>query len=143
MRGMTLMELMVVITIVGLLAGIGVPSYRSYLIRTNRTDATAALLRIAAAQEKFYLQNNRYASTAAELADAPPQGLGIAATERGFYSLEVASNDATVDFVATARPLAGGPQDVDDACTVFTISERGLRTAQNSAAAANTETCWR
>ena len=60
--GFTLMELMITLAIVALLAAIAVPSYREYIIRSNRIDATSALLKIAAAQEKFFLQNNSYAT---------------------------------------------------------------------------------
>lgn len=141
-RGVTLLELMTVVVIVGILAAIAVPSYRGYLLRAQRTDATAALLRLAAAQEKFYLQNNRYA-TNAELATAPPGGLGISDTERGYYSLALVSADTFLDFTATATPTAGGAQAQDTACATFTINQVGTRTAANSSSAVNTDACWR
>jgi type IV pilus assembly protein PilE len=74
-QGMTLIELMIVVIVVAILGTVAVSSYRSYLIRANRTEARMALLRVQAAQEKFFLQNNRYASNS-ELATAPPSGLG-------------------------------------------------------------------
>jgi prepilin-type N-terminal cleavage/methylation domain-containing protein len=61
-QGMTLIELMIVVIVVAILGTVAVSSYRSYLIRANRTEARMALLRVQAAQEKFFLQNNRYAS---------------------------------------------------------------------------------
>lgn len=142
MRGVTLMELLTVVVIVGILAAIAVPSYRSYLLRAQRSDATAALLRLHAAQEKFYLQNNRYAQ-AAELAAAPPAGLGFAGTEHGYYQVAIASNNPAVDFTATATPVAGGAQASDSDCTQFQINEQGRRNALNKANAVNTERCWR
>jgi type IV pilus assembly protein PilE len=142
MSGVTLMELLTVMVIVGILAGIAIPSYRNYLIRAQRSDATAALLRLAAAQEKFYLQNNRYAS-AAEVALPRPAGLGITGTEHGYYALVVASNNAASDFTATATAVAGGAQATDSDCATFTINEQGQRTALNSSNAVNTERCWR
>ena len=86
MHGVTLIELLIVIVVIGILAAIAVPSYRNYVLRAQRTDAMSALLRVAAAQEKFYLQNNTYADDDA-LADDPPAGLGISSTENGWYDL--------------------------------------------------------
>jgi type IV pilus assembly protein PilE len=142
-RGVTLLELMAVVVILGILASIAIPSYRSYLLRTQRTDATAALLRIAAAQEKFYLQNNTYASNDL-LDDAPPTGLGISGTEHDYYTLSIgAGGNLTLGFTATAIQKAGGPQAKDKDCKSFTINQAGTRSAINQSDADNTAGCWR
>jgi len=141
-RGVTLLELMAVVVIIGILASIAIPSYRTYLLRTQRTDATAALLRTAAAQEKFYLQNNRYA-TNDELDDAPPAGLGIPATEHGYYTVTLASVDNTLDFTATATAKSDGAQAKDSQCVTFTINQTGTRTALDKSNADSTGNCWR
>ncbi len=141
-RGVTLLELMAVVVILGILASIAIPSYRSYLLRAQRTDATATLLRVAAAQEKFYLQNNTYASND-QLDDAPPAGLGIPATEHGYYTLAIASDNLTLRFTAGAAAKAAGPQATDKECASFTIDQAGTRGAKNSSDAENTAACWR
>ncbi len=107
-RGVTLIELVVVVAILALLASIAVPSYRQYVLRSNRAEAKAALLNVAAAQEKFYLQNNTYTN---ELTDAPPSGLGLGdTTETGLYTIEVDGADAD-GYTATARtPTATRPR---------------------------------
>lgn len=141
-RGITLIELMIVVVIVGILASIAVPSYRSYVMRTNRTDATAALLRVAAAQEKFYLQNNTYANN---LTANPPTGLGIQGTERGYYTLSLSGVSAT-GFTATATAPSSSGQYADSRCRSFSMTETGTRLAStadgtnNSSVAAE---CWR
>ena len=142
-RGVTLMELLTVVIILGIVAAIAIPSYRNYLLRAQRVDATTALLRIAWAQEKFYLQNNTYASND-QLDDAPPDGLGIGGTEHGYYSVAITKeDDLTVDYVATATPVDGGPQARDADCATFTIDQAGARIAKSKADAENTATCWR
>jgi type IV pilus assembly protein PilE len=130
--GITLIELMVVVVIVAILASIAIPSYRQYVIRTHRTEAKTALLSLAAAQEKFYVQNNRYAEPD-ELTDAPPAGLGMSATtESGWYELEITDADATA-FAATATATGGQAQDTH--CEEFSINQAGVKDATN-------DDCW-
>lgn len=130
MQGVTLIELMVVVLVVGILASIAVPSYRAYLLRSHRVEATAALLNLAAAQEKFYLQNNTYTT---KLEDAPPDGLGLpAVTANDFYDIAIDSANAA-GFQATAT--AKGGQADDSHCAEFTIDQTGTRTATST-------DCW-
>jgi type IV pilus assembly protein PilE len=129
-RGVTLIELVVVVAILALLASIAVPSYRQYVLRSNRAEAKAALLNLAAAQEKFYLQNNTYTN---ELTDAPPSGLGLGdTTETGLYTIEV---DAADDEGFTATATATGTQAQDSRCAEFGIDQAGARTATSA-------DCW-
>ena len=140
--GVTLLELMIVVIVLSILAAIAFPSYRGYVIRTNRTEATAALLNIASNQERFYLQNNTYA-TNTQLPTAPPNGLGIATTtEGGRYTLSIQAADAT-GFTARAVPATGGGQTSDTACQRFEINNLGVRSALNSGGTDNTAECWR
>ncbi|MBA3564136.1 MAG: type IV pilin protein [Gammaproteobacteria bacterium] len=135
MRGFTLIELMIALVIVAILASIAIPGYRNYILRTNRGDATAALLKIAAAQEKFYLQNDTYTTN---LTDAPPDGLGIPTTENGLYDLAVGAAD-TAGFTATATAIAGEAQASDDDCQTFTINQQGVRGSDPG----DVDVCWR
>ena len=50
MAGVTLMELMIVVVIIGLLAAIAYPNYRQYSARAKRNEAKASLLQIATLQ---------------------------------------------------------------------------------------------
>jgi type IV pilus assembly protein PilE len=99
-------------------------------MRSHRAEAKSALLNLAAAQEKFYLQNNTYT---AALDDAPPDGLGLlATTENGHYTIAIDDADAET-FTATAT-AAGGQAD-DTHCATFTIDQAGARTATSA-------DCW-
>lgn len=130
-RGVTLIELMIVIIVVAILASIAVPSYRQYVLRSHRTEAKAALMNLAAAQEKFYLQNNTYTD---ELTDAPPDGLGIPdTTENGSYTIAITAGADATAFSATATATGGQAQDTH--CASFTINQAGVKTATNA-------DCW-
>lgn len=124
MRGVTLIELMVVIVIVGILAAIAYPNYRSYVERSKRTEARAALLQIATNQERHYLNFNEYTENM-EL-------LGFSAdpfiTDSGAYRVDVVDGSADADtFTARATYLDGG--DEAGKCETFTINAAGDRTS--------------
>jgi type IV pilus assembly protein PilE len=124
--GVTLIELMAVVMVIGILGIIAIPSYRQYSMRAQRTDAKAALLRIAANQERFYLANRRYGGAA----DLPALGFNPAVSEKGAYAITVPVANATT-FTATATVRAGGviDQQADAECQSFSITAQGVRTA--------------
>ena len=66
-KGMTLIELMIAVAVVGILATIAYPSYQNQVRRSNRADAITALTAMANAQERSYLANNMYATNTAPL----------------------------------------------------------------------------
>jgi type IV pilus assembly protein PilE len=118
MRGVTLMELMIVVVIVGILAAIAYPNYRDFAARAKRNEAKAILLEIAQNQERFYLQNSRYGSLA-ELGYASPLD-----TDTGSYRVTIPGADA-VNFTAQALYLLGGNEA--GKCLTFTIDGRGAK----------------
>ena len=140
-RGVTLVELLTVIVIIAILSSIAVPTYRSYVLRAQRTEATATLVRVQAAQEKFFAQNNIYA---ADLAAAPPAGLGVpAVTASNYYDVTVELLEEGSGYRLTASPRAGGGQYEDDKCREFTVDHNGLKAAKDNNGRDNTRECWR
>lgn len=146
-RGFTLVELLVTLAILATVTTFAVASYRQYIVRSNRVDATTALLRLTAAQEKFYLQNGQYAD-GGQLALPLPAGLGMDGTERGFYQLAVTNPDGNpaIGYDATATVDSGGPQRDDEDCWTFSVNEIGVRGAETSGGDDDQEVvdrCWR
>ena len=136
MAGVTLLELMAVVVVIGVLGMIALPSYRQYVMRAQRTEAKSDLLRLITNQERFYLANRTYG------ADADFVAMGFPAdgkTEKGTYVLTITGADA-VGYTATATPTAGGAVDMtgDAMCTSFSVTAQGARTATGTDAA----TCW-
>lgn len=127
MAGITLMELMIVVVIVGILAAVAYPNYRDFTDRAKRNEAKALLLEIAQNQERFYLQNNRY-GTMAELGYDNPQ-----LTDSEAYSVSVTGPDAN-NFTATATYQLGGNES--GKCLTFNIDGRGTKTS------APYDDCW-
>ena len=120
MRGVTLLELMIVVVILGILTAIAYPSYRQFIERAKRTEARALLLRIVVDQERFYLQNNTF-GTMAQLQYDEPQ-----ITDSEAYSVTITANTAS-NFSATATYQLGGEEA--GKCLTFTIDGRGTKTS--------------
>lgn len=132
-RGITLIELMIVVVVIAVLGVIAVPSYRQYMQRAQRVDATSTLLRIAANQERFYLQNNTYSGN---LADVGIDPTGI--TDKGLYQISIPVADAQT-FTAQAIPAAGSPMTADVDCQSFSINAQGVRVT----APKPLDDCWK
>jgi len=136
MRGVTLVELLTVVAVLAILSTIAVSSYRSHVVRANRTDATATLLRIQVAQEKYFLQNNVYA-------DDVTTKLGFASdtTPQGMYKVTLSAasgSDFATSYVATATALAT-QRSSDSQCQMLTIDDKG----QKGSSPGSSSTCWR
>ncbi len=66
-RAFTLIELLVVVLIIGILAAIAVPQYQKAVLKSSLSQGIIYARAIHDAQELFYLTNNRYAESIAEL----------------------------------------------------------------------------
>lgn len=129
--GFTLIELVIVVLIVAILAAVAIPSYRRYIVRSHRVDAQAALLDLAARQERFYYSNNAYAG------DLPALN-GSSGMAGSLYKVEIASASSTA-YVVKATPL-GAQATGDAACTSLTLNNLGSRGSTGTTA--NDPSCW-
>lgn len=71
-KGVTLVELLVVIGIIAILAAVAVPSYIGYQKRAARTEAYANLEAIRVLEEQYFAQNGSYAPSAGTCAKDNP-----------------------------------------------------------------------
>ncbi len=123
MRGVTLLELMIVVVVIGILAAVAYPNYRDFASRAKRNEARAALLQIASNQERFYLNNQAYTNDMTNL------GFNVAGnfvTETGTYRIDVAGANAAT-YTATATYLKADNEA--GKCATFTIQPDGDRTS--------------
>jgi type IV pilus assembly protein PilE len=135
-RGVTLIEMVIVVGIIGIVAAFAYPAYQKRAQKAKRTDAKVALVNLAAQQERFFLRNNSYT---ANLAD-----LGIDGTENGFYNLSITSSSNS-EFVAEATPAGSafsGGQWLDTDCLKFEIDQLGRKMATGDGGANNSQLCW-
>jgi type IV pilus assembly protein PilE len=137
-RGVTLIELLIVLVILGILAAVTLPTYRQHVIRVYRTEALIALLELQTAEESTLMRTRRYID---DVTGAPPSGLGLARTSAsGKYSLSVTVAADGQTYIASATPASGGGQEADVDCLTFSIDARGRQAVTG---ARDATYCWK
>lgn len=136
-RGVTLLELLLVLVIVSVIASLALPAYRQHILRVHRSEAMTALLQLQLAEEKFYLRHGAYSD---DIFSAPPDGLGLQASGMARYQLSAAVAANGQSFIATATPTSTGGQDADRECLAFSIDARGRRAVSGARDARH---CWK
>jgi type IV pilus assembly protein PilE len=150
--GFTLVELMIVVAVIGLLAGIAVPSYRDYVNKGKRSEGKAALVAAAARLERYYTQNNCYPSpspcggttNSGNSADAL-KNAGINAfsgDDSGKASYDMSVTITPQAFVLTAVPRLPFK---DTKCGNLTLSNTGRKWTQSNGSSDDTtrvDGCW-
>lgn len=155
--GFSLIELLIVVAIIGILAAIAVPSYRGHVLKTRRSDCSGNLTTLASQMERFYAENNTYASAAASPCDGggtafpcdpDPNRFATQCPSDGSgnrtYDLKINAADGT-SFEVHAVPVLGAPMNGDPDCRVLTLDHTGQKGVTAGGGAAPTKSwdeCW-
>lgn len=148
-RGLTLIELVITVAILGILAAIAYPSYQEYARRGNRTVAKTLLLEIQSRQDTYFTDRKRYASDLRDLAYPAQTTIFLQNTgdttsddvlKTAIYSIAIGSLQPAATptrYSVTATPL--NQQVADTKCGTLTLKSTGKKTASGTGGA----DCWR
>lgn len=138
-RGFTLIELMIVVTIVGILSTVAFPSYQEYIRRGARSEAKAGLLQAAQWMERAATVSGVYPTAAnTSNADFFPSGLRSVPSNRYAIALPAASSTNTA-FLLTATPQNA---QAGDKCGTYTLTQNGERGNTGMTAGVTSADCW-
>lgn len=133
-QGMTLIELMIAVVVVGILAAISYPSYTKYVLDSYRTMAKADMAKIQLALEHNY--NNGYSwgqiisGSSCLICDTP--------SDRYTFSITSAATPAYT-ITATAQTTKG--QDKDTCLTSVDVNNKKM--TLDSTNKADPPVCWK
>ena len=122
---------MIVVVILGIISAIALPSYQEHVRRANRAEGMAFLQDVAARQERYFAQNNKYI-TSADTTELKKLGLSDNTSETGKYTLTTVNG--TDNYTLTVAPTF-----TDTKCGTFTLNALGEKTV----GAGTVSECWR
>jgi type IV pilus assembly protein PilE len=128
--GFTLIELVVAVSIVGILATIAYPTYVNSMAKERRASAKSMMLNIAQLESRFFSENNRYtvSLTALGLPSDPVK------SEAGGHSITVAALGA----IATGYTITAVPLVSDSQCETLTLTSTNISNATGT----DPSQCW-
>ncbi|HET8869194.1 MAG TPA: type IV pilin protein [Aquabacterium sp.] len=138
--GFTLIELMIVVAIIGILAGVAYPAYTDYVRRGQVSEAFSQLSMLHAKMEQYYQDNRNYgdpSGTTCATDSSASSWNSFASTDYFTYACATTSSGQAYTITATGSQAAASGN-------VYVIDQDGNRTTTEfkGAAVSPTATCW-
>jgi len=130
MKGFHLLELLIVLTMIGILTAISLPMYSNHIRHERRLEAATQLTRLAAALEEYHIQHDTYQGASLARLHFPE----FIADQNYQLSMQVIG---ATHYTLIAKAL--GQQSTDNTCGNLILHETGLKEFTGSG---KTEECW-
>jgi type IV pilus assembly protein PilE len=124
-RGFTLLELMIVVAVIAILAGIAIGAYTKQVRKSRRAEAKQALSDISLREEKWRSTRTLYLGANSSTADKNTFG---ALPTSSYYNIAITTNEHAQNFTITATPKTGNDQAKDTCGTLTFQSQAGVVT---------------
>ncbi len=141
--GFTLIELMVVVTIIAILASFAVPAYNDYILRGKLQEAYTNLSALRINMEQYYQDNRRYNASGASGTCGIPGGNSPTAQNAKYFTYTCASANANASgqdqsFLITATGTTAAQN------FIFTIDQQNTKrtVSVGSGWTAPSSNCW-
>lgn len=130
-HGFHLMEVLITMTIIGILAVSGIPRYSHYFTFVHRLEAKSTLAKLAIAMEHFHIEHNTYR-------DADLNHLSIHLEEvTAYYHFYIQTATDSM-YLLAAKPIGSQAQS-DQVCGTLTLNALGEK---NISGPGNINECW-
>lgn len=152
--GLTLIELLVAVAIVGILAAIAIPSYDYYTRNTKRTAVKTTMEQVRSLEEQYYANNKTYTGDLTQFGytnsplSVDKTGKEITVAGSGDITYQVNVNtlaDGNLKFCASCQyEIIAVPQNTqtkDTNCAVMWYNSLGQKGSEDGSGTTTT-TCW-
>lgn len=130
-RAFTVIEMLIVVSLIAILAGIAMPAYQDHVRQSRRIDGQTALLNLQMAQERWRANNLGYTANLGDL------GVSTSSSENHYTIAITNGSTSATGFTATASAKSTSPQAADASCGTLTLTQSGNQTSMTPAA------CWK
>lgn len=136
--GFSMVEILVALSIIGILGALAYPSYKDKIQSSRRAEAKTALSDLATRMEAYYAKTNTYATATIASGNATTDILSSAATSSSLYTLSIdAAATTATTYAIKATPT--GAQASDVKCAALVLNSLNVKSVTGTDPPAS---CW-
>ena len=144
LAGFSLIELMIGVSIVGILVALSLPAYHRSIQKANRADAKVGLTTVAQRMQRCFSVYNTFQTDEGKCDIKDALAADGVKTDNGFYLITGTTPDAS-HFELTAVTVQDGEQAKqkdDTLCAKFELDSTGKKKAFNKDGDETSSDCW-